>query len=239
LNDLHKVVDMDEAERLMFQAWASMPPYRRKVAQAQSIIKEALEISPAYVACSWGKDSLVLAHLVWNIAPSTLLLHDGSDDEDEQDNYSEVREAFLGRFPMPYQGIVRGYNDGSGGGLYEQLPSHPLVFLGLRAEENKTRKISLRKYGPLHQYQSDSPLHPTNSWRCCPLAWWNWKDVWAYIVAHDLPYLSAYDWEPKNQGRTSVIHGKRINPKHSGLGSGQSELLRRRNPEFWEKLTHA
>ena len=230
---------MDAAERLMLLGWARMAQHRRKVEQATDTIRKALEICPAYVACSWGKDSVVLAHLVWSIAPNTLLFHDGSDDEDEQDNYSDVRESFLGRFPLPYQGIVRGYNAGDGGGLYEQMPSNPMVFLGLRAEESKPRRISLAKYGLIHQYQSDDPKRPVNNWRCCPLAWWSWKDVWGYIVARNLPYLSAYDWEPRDRSRTSVIHGKRINPNHSALAMGQSERLRRRNPEFWEKLNHA
>lgn len=229
---------MDESERLMFQGWSKLPQFKRKVEQAKAIIKDALAIAPAYVACSWGKDSVVLAHLVWSVSPDILLFHDGSEDEDEQDNYSEVKESFLSRFPLPYKGIVRGFNDGSGGGLYEQLPALPMCFLGLRAEENKVRRISLLKYGTVHQYRSHSPIRPAGNWRCCPLAWWMWKDIWAYTVAYDLPYLSAYDWEPRSKSRTSVIHGKQINPKHSALPFGQSERLRRRNPVFWEKLTH-
>lgn len=222
----------------MFAGWARSPLFQQKVSNALQHIAQALEAGKAYVACSWGKDSVVLAHLVQQVDSSVLLFHDGSVDEDEQDNYAQVRSTFLERFPMPYKGIVRGYNDGSGGGLYEQLPDLPVVFLGLRAEENRERKLSLRRYGIMHQYKSHSPLHPRGTWRCCPLACWKWIDVWAYIISADLPYLSAYDWQPKKIGRTSVLHGKRINPKHSALGSGQSEQLRKRNPEFWETLTH-
>lgn len=230
---------MDDAERLIFQAWSKRPQFRAKVDQALSVIEQALAIAPAYVACSWGKDSLVVAHLVWSASPAVLLFHDGSEDEDEQDNYTEVRESFLSQFPMPYKGIVRGYNAGDGGGLYEQLPTEPMVFLGLRAEENSRRRMALSRHGLIHQYKSDSPVRPRGHWRCCPIAWWSWRDVWAYIMAHDLPYLNAYDWEPKDKGRTSVIHGAKINPKHSALQHGQGERLRRRNPEFWSKLDHA
>lgn len=231
---------MDDAERLIFLAWSKRSQFRAKVEQSISIIKEALAIAPAYVACSWGKDSLVVAHLVWRVNPGVLLFHDGSEDEDEQDNYDEVKQSFLSRFDMPYKGIVRGYNAGDGGGLYEQLPSETMVFLGLRAEESRERKIALFKYGQIHQYCSGSPVHPVGSWRCCPIAWWGWKDVWAYIVQENMKYLTAYDhWTVGSRGRTAVIHGKKWNGTKHRSSPGAEARLRLRNPEFWGKMDHA
>jgi phosphoadenosine phosphosulfate reductase len=36
-------------------------------------------------------------------------------------------------------------------------------------------------------------------WACYPLAWWSARDVWAYLVQHDLPYNELYDIDPRGR----------------------------------------
>ena len=216
---------MDEAERLMFQAWASMPPYRRKVAQAQSIIKEAIAIAPAYVACSWGKDSLVLAHLASTLVPNLLICHVTGPNADLLNNYSEVSATFCQLCPTVEYRVL----GGDGRPSWEVFAAHAdelpaMALLGLRAEEATYRRRSLRKYGPIHQYK-------TGGWRACPLAWWGWKDVWAYIVANDLTYLRSYDHpgeESRALSRTSSITTRR------GEQFGRMERMKRVSPEYYD-----
>lgn len=59
---------------------------------------------------------------------------------------------------------------------------YDLAFVALRAEESVKRRLRIRagrSLGPITE--------------CWPLASWSWRDVWAYIVTNDLPYLSLYD----------------------------------------------
>jgi 3'-phosphoadenosine 5'-phosphosulfate sulfotransferase (PAPS reductase)/FAD synthetase len=96
---------------------------------------------------------------------------------------------------------VREISDGSS--LWEEkyYSTNPLVFLGLRKEENLKRHLSILKYGDIHQYTSGKR---TDCYRCCPISRFTWQDIWAYTAKYNLPYLQSYenDW----QSRTSVFH---------------------------------
>ena len=191
---------MDEAERLMFQAWASMPPYRRKVAQAQSIIKEALEIAPAYVACSWGKDSTVLLHLCQSIQSDIPVVSFGHPERALM-GYQSVIDAYCHRHHPNLETIEL-----EGDHVPDKLKQsklwerYPVAIVGVRKEESKARSIAVTKYGLTYQFTTGDR---SGSWRCFPLGYWGWKDVWAYIVSNDLPYLDAYNHQPWDRGRTT------------------------------------
>lgn len=216
---------MDEAERLMFEGWAMLPQFKKKVEQAKQIIKDALEIAPTYVACSWGKDSLVLSHLALLVSPAIPIIHIGECHQDTLDNYTEVEFDFLHRFPCNYSRFDLGLKNAklTFESISKELP--PVAFIGLRKEESRFRKLSLLCKGVIYQYQS-------GNYRVCPLAFWDWKDIWGYIVLHNLKYLNSYDSQynqPKNLSRTAVHIGR-----GRGSGFGRFERLRRMNPGYYE-----
>lgn len=218
---------MDEAERLMFEGWTQLPQFKRKVEQAKAVIQEALSISPAYVAVSWGKDSLVMAHLVWLEDPSVPIVHIGAPHQDKLDNYLEVEADFQARFPCSYSRVDLGMRNAKEtfNSLKKTLPQ--LAFIGLRAEESKHRRASLASKGAVYQYKK-------GGYRACPLAWWAWRDVWAYIVLHDLKALASYDHESnedKSLSRTAVHVGR-----GRGANLGRFERLRKINPEYYELI---
>jgi 3'-phosphoadenosine 5'-phosphosulfate sulfotransferase (PAPS reductase)/FAD synthetase len=199
---------MDEAERLMFEGWAGLPQFQRKVEQAKQVIQEALTVAPATVSISWGTDSINLLHLAQQVQPDIPSFCIGDSLEDLQNNYSEVTQQYCDRFPTNYTRIL--YNEETDGGFYTQVAklsqAHPMTLIGVRAEENPKRKIAIQKYGLIHQYQSGKRA---GSWRAFPLAWWNWKDKWAYTVLHNLPYLKSYDHFAsghRSKSRTAVVH---------------------------------
>ena len=189
---------MERIEREAFLAHSTLPTFKRKVEKAKEIIREALAIAPAYVAVSWGKDSVVMLHLVQSICPDILAVHWGCESQYDQDSYADVEINYLEKNPTNYQ---RDLSDGRDTWGLKYADSNPLCFLGLRKEENRHRLISILKYGVTHQYQSGDR---ENLYRCCPIASFNWQDVWAYTAKYNLPYLQSYenDW----QSRTSVFH---------------------------------
>ena len=103
------------------------------------------------------------------------------------------------------------------------------VFLGLRAEENKQRKIFLRKYSSLYFVQQKQ------IWYCNPIAWWSVYDVWAYILSNQIDYNKAYD---KLSEINIAIDKQRIGPfaNERALGYGQLAILKIGWPEEYQRF---
>lgn len=57
------------------------------------------------------------------------------------------------------------------------------MFIGLRGEESVKRRLKTKS----------KIWFENKTLNCAPIADWSWRDVWAYIFAHDLPYASVYD----------------------------------------------
>lgn len=55
---------MNTEELLMVEAYSKLPAFKLRINKALDIIREGLGKGTAYVAVSWGKDSVVLLHLV-------------------------------------------------------------------------------------------------------------------------------------------------------------------------------
>lgn len=229
---------MDEAERLIFEGWARLPQFKRKVEQAQQIIRDALCLAPTCIAISWGTDSIDLLHLTQQIQPDILAINIGDSLEDLQNNYSEVVQQYCDRHPTNYQRIL--YDEATEGGFYDAVArlakQHPMTLLGVRAFENPKRKLAIKKFGLIHQYQSGKRL---GAWRAFPLAWWNWKDKWAYTVLHELPYLKSYDFPAsgdRSVSRTAVVHNFDLHRGRHQEGivkSGAMAQLRVIAPEYF------
>jgi 3'-phosphoadenosine 5'-phosphosulfate sulfotransferase (PAPS reductase)/FAD synthetase len=182
-----------------FLLWSETDEYLRKVADAKETIRNISHSRKCYCSYSGGKDSTVLTHLCLSVDPEMLVFHwvnsrwqlpteienvvlknlDSLGAKNklietsvQYDNYErELPFAIFGRVmfgriePML---IDRGYN---------------CCFLGLRSEESGKRSRRLKKAKDV----------PGRIETVSPLKEWSWKDVWAYVVSHNLPCLSWYD----------------------------------------------
>lgn len=192
---------MDAREREAFAAYAQLPAFRRKVDKALTVIREALELGPAYVAVSWGKDSVVMLHLCQQVQPDILAISFTHPEREMISNYAEVISQYREQFGLSLEDIsIGGDHVPKKVGQAKLWEKWPVGFVGLRKEECDRRSMALLKYGLLHQYQSGEK---SGSWRCCPVGWFTWRDIWAYICANNLPYLSIYDQLPRDRGRTT------------------------------------
>jgi len=180
------------------------------------------EFNPNYASVSWGKDSVALAHLIYQsglVIPLVWVKQIPLYNPD----CKSVRDAFLSRWPMTYREIIMHLREGhyawhATGSLeagFAQAADEfgPRYVSGIRAQESGGRKIRMRKYG----------LASPNA--CAPLGWWTEADVFGYLAANDLPVHPVYAmlgcgrWE-RNQIRTCRLEGR------GGDGSGRNE---------WEK----
>lgn len=86
-------------------AWASTHRLRHLAAGSIRSIEEFAQRGPCYASVSWGKDSTVLAHLVWAIAESggpVIPIAWFREEPATNPHCYTVRDAFLDRHRHPY-----------------------------------------------------------------------------------------------------------------------------------------
>ncbi len=205
----------------LYRLHAKLPVYSRRKAEAEEIIKGVLRhTKQPYVAFSCGKDSSVLAHLVLQADTTIPLRFLSSGETRLVHNADEVLDYFRGLGAEIQEiNIDRVFSDAwltaswdeqrkAGRGDMELLNDRKFdgVFMGLRAEESRPRKISLYKnqtQGLPHFCYRYIAGKRVSMIRCCALGRWATKDVGAYIVEHGLPYLDWYD-HSGFEGRTTA-----------------------------------
>ena len=208
---------MTPIERAGYIAHSMSKGYQNKLAKAQDLIGS----HPDYaVSVSWGKDSIVLLHLVSQILSCVVALHGRYQNINEHiADTDRVRDAMLGRDDMAHveyhEIAIAGEWDmfERAGGAFciaktdkqkealqwwinnkwsakanEAVLAHGCIgsFVGMRQDEARARRITIATKGNDYQKADGDKI-------CLPIARWTGADIWAYIVTHDLPYLSIYD----------------------------------------------
>lgn len=190
------------------------------------VVAFAME-GPCYASVSWGKDSTVLAHLVWranqHAGLDVPLVHFRQEWWHNPD-CDLVRDQFLAAFPgLRYDEIVMGYD------YAREVHEHRSLYLedayrkaaklhgwrhimGLRGDESKHRTMRMRTYGTSTKYT------------CAPIGWWSASDVYAYLAHYKLPVHPAYAC---TRGGLLDRDWLRVD----GLGEGRGEERGRRE---WE-----
>jgi phosphoadenosine phosphosulfate reductase len=210
---------MDELERRQHLLHSQLPAFQRKLTYTKQVIADALEVPGKwYVAYSSGIDSLVMLDLIWQSGACVpVLWGDDAWDYPETLDFLTATERRYGfhltriRSLNPWRDWCvemdrpdlcedpaalsawhnpHAWND-TWHSLTRDAPSHDYsgVFLGLLAKESRSRNYALRGgLKPLYQVKSEGGM-----WHCSPLAAWDKRDVWAYVVSRNLPYNPVYD----------------------------------------------
>lgn len=231
---------MSPAEIVAFRAHAKTPGYRRRFAEMTAFLAERLD-GCCYVSFSAGKDSSVVADACHRARPGIpiLMVDPGCpnwwlDDERSLWRQHAVRRGWnLRLFPWDAWRTLAAGRDADTVGHHAVMvrsmfadlttwaDAHGLMtrVMGLRAEESPGRRMSAAIHGPDHVYADGRR-------RLLPIAGWGWRDVWAYIVTHDLPWLSVYD-HGGPQARNCLVG-------RQGQNYGRLNFLRERYPEAYE-----
>jgi phosphoadenosine phosphosulfate reductase len=166
---------------------AHAPKMDRMIAAAERAIET---FGSAHVGVSWGKDSVVVAHIARRVAPWMPLVWIREEPFRNPDCMA-VRDRFLARCPGMYDEIEAwGRRDDAGrwhatgsieAGFAEAEHRHGGRYVtGIRAEESATRALRCARWG----------VSSPNT--CAPLARWTGVDVFAYLARFDLPVHPAY-----------------------------------------------
>ena len=174
-----------------------------------------------YVGVSWGKDSVVVAHLARRLRPDIPLAWCRVGAADNP-HCVLVRDLFLARFPGAYEeftsevelddGELRtGARRGAYGLAADRFGDRYVS--GVRSEESPTRRLR-------------QALHGVSSLRtCAPITRWGAREVFLYLRLHDLPVHPAYAMSrggllDRAWLRVASLGGKR------GTGHGRREWER-------------
>ena len=175
------------------------------------------------VGCSWGKDSLVLAHLVHVSGLPLRVVRMIQDRPDRRENPDSdtTRDAFLARWPLTYDEYPTAADDG-----LADMNQHYRVrryVSGVAARESRARALAVASHGEVS----------ANSVR--PLGRWEARHVWAYLARWDIPTHPAYGytaggvWD-RDRLRVHSIGGP------DGSGTGRWDWERRYYPDVIAEL---
>lgn len=186
----------------------------RREAEAADEIARFADGGPCYVGTSWGKDSLVVAHLA---REGGLPLYWFPAGRIENPDCAAVRDAFLVRFPDIRYMEIEVTDEGDADSW--DVASSARRITGIRAEESGARAMSAAVHGVATERS------------CRPILRWTSVEVFAYLRRHDLPVHPAYACSmggTLDRGRLRVgpIGGER------GGGRGRAEWERRYYPEI-------
>lgn len=208
-------------------------PLGAKIERAHMLIIDTLQhFKNNVVACSWGKDSIVLLHLVRDFCPNvkvvfhntgvefpeTYQFRDKILSEWKLPNYTETMPI------MPVMDCFRKYGypkprQMAGQGkqrtpmcckLAKELPAKrwckanniECEFVGLQASESMVRRLSFLREG--ESFYSKTSKHQIVR----PLMIWTDKDVWEYQKLFDIPYNTLYDKLERNGCRPCTAFKK-------------------------------
>lgn len=200
-----QTVDTEHAKR-----WTD-----KKMSEAQSIIETFLSAGRCYAGVSWGKDSVVLAHLIADAQLDVPMVYVRCEPECNPD-CDAVRDEFLRQFPGVMYDEITVASGGktvgrlnSGFAKASEMHGNRHVS-GVRGSESGARKLRMLRYGP------------STERACAPIGWWAAQDVWTHLHVFDLPVHPAYACSfggmlDRDRIRVATLGGER------GTGHGRRE----------------
>ncbi len=172
----------------------------------QKALNDIADFGETSVAVSWGKDSLVVAHLALRVNPKTVIWN--AEGKVENPDNPAVSSAFLDRYPTTFHSYrYRGLSDMLG---WVNKNYHPKNVSGVRAQESSDRRIS-------------RAVHGVSTHKMCrPIIDWPVWAVWAYLNLYDLPIHPAYAYSLGGLFNRDLIRVHSIGD-HLGRGAGRRE----------------
>lgn len=221
--DLSLWEELEAGDRLHARRLLRSGRIERSLAAIRSFVADG----PCYAGTSWGKDSVVLCHLLRRATPSVPLVHlrpsnrgpgldavrdtyfvgwPGQSYEEEPVDYGRLHAAGLPDHELDRETDQRWY------GAIARVSQRygPRHVLGLRAGESFGRLMRCRRHG------ESSPNG------CAPLAWWTTADIFAYLAHYDLPVHPSYAMLGGGRWPRERIRVAEIGDTH-GKGGGRAE----------------
>lgn len=186
------------------------------------------ESDPSCIMVSWGKDSVVMLHLVALTGIRKPVVYMRLEQRGNPDCDS-VRDSFLSRFPsIDYHEETFRYEDVSKGDKHWKALAlkYGRRITGIRNDESKSRFLQWCING----------FASKNS--CRPLSLWKSQEIFAYIHTHRLPLCAVYGYLGGGRYRRDQIRTHSIGGV-SGSGMGRTEWEREYYPDVLARMARA
>ncbi len=246
-------------DREVYRLHAKLPAFKKRVAEALSLIHSALDTAPGTWALSYsgGKDSTVMLDLCYRAGwRGPILFQSYGDIETLPDNRKMAEWAGkhygLTVIEKPAPGEFEIYRD----------VGHFFIEAITKEEKAAVRRWYRQAFGELSKFakkqgwvgqflglrieESDQRkmilghrkglyyASTRKTWTCCPVYRWSGRDIWAYLVTNNLPWAKIYDapGEDRERIRNDVVF-------LAGSGSirhGQFVFWKKYYPELFAKL---
>ena len=217
--DLELYRDYEEMDRIN-----AVSPERLE--RSLRVIREWLDSHPETAAyTSWGKDSVVLLHLLSMTKRSVPVVYMRFTDRDNPDCVL-VRDIFLKTHDIDYHEDFFEYREVRKSGAHWkalQKKYGPYKMLGIRNDESGVRKMVFLMY------------RESSIYSCRPLSLWKNREIFAYIQREGLPlspvygYLGGGRWD-REHIRTHSLAGT------SGDGFGRTEWEKEYYPDILARI---
>lgn len=194
-----KVMGMDKRWHEYFLLYSQTEEFQKKLELSKNIIEKALtEFKKHYISYSGGKDSTALMHMVLKQKEDTTVIHwdfgryyiPRKLHNEIINNARRCGAKNLLVLTSPLYDKLKRNAQGILGKCFIGIEIPKLIkqgydcaFIGLRAEESVKRKLKTQEY---YEYDKRGIMN------VYPLRDWTWRDVWAYIISNNVPYLDSF-----------------------------------------------
>lgn len=198
---------------------AMMPEHKRKVQKSLADIEQMLAACTApYVSLSWGKQSICLMHLVYQVDRTVPALFFREPETHIIADFDNVIAQFLSRYQIAYFDVILDEpSHQAAAAKWESANQKTGVFMGFASHESKTRRYTTAKADWCNIYQRNDGFY-----RSTPLRHWSDMDIAAYAALYNLPMLSIYHrFGFTARSSAGVEMGTSDKPDHSEIGFDQ------------------
>jgi phosphoadenosine phosphosulfate reductase len=215
------------------ELWQEYEEIDRIIAVSEYRITKSIQIISDWIKShvngaaytSWGKDSVVLLHLIYKTQLKIPVIYMRFTDRDNPD-CELVRDEFLKKYDLDYHEDLFEYNKVRKTGAHWkalQKKYGPYRLTGIRNDESGIRTMLYLIY------------RESSKFSCRPLSLWKSKEVFAYIEQNNLPlspvygYLGGGRWD-REHIRTHSLAGT------TGDNFGRTEWEREYYPDILARV---
>lgn len=198
-----------------------------KFTESRAAIRAFVKAGPCYAGISWGKDSVVLAYLLWCVARDVPLVH--LRPTNHNPDCDAVRDRYFRDMPgQAYEEVIVDYGDLHARGLPDYLLDRETDGRWYKAINELERRYDGRHMLGIRSGESFGRMIRTSRWglstpwTCAPIARWSIADVFGLLAARALPVHPAYAMLGGGRWPRERIRVAEIGDTH-GKGSGRRE----------------
>jgi phosphoadenosine phosphosulfate reductase len=249
---------MNQDERELYLLYSKLNSHKWQIEKSLHVIERGLgKMTSPYISMSFGKDSIVLSHLIWSHYPQIPMMYVDCGKFDEWPDTPRVKKEFLAMFPKAelteltapsiwefYKSVGFYIQDEETNKETRAAQREYAKSLGLALDGEAKRRGFDGSFIGLRREESDNRSRlfimrgnlyyakTRGAWACHPLEKWTSKDIWAYIAKNNLPYNELYDLAP--EGRELARNGAMFGTRSARYG--RLVFLKKTYPDLFNRF---